>query len=543
MQLLLATVTALIVSLIVIPLMIRLAPALDLLDQPNARKVHLRPMPRVGGWGITLGAMIAILIWQPLVPGAIAFVVGALVILLGGAWDDQGDLPPLAKLLVQMTAAIPVVVYAGLVMNSIPLYGEFVLPGLLALPLTVLGLMVCINAANTSDGLDGLAAGVSLLSLLGILYLAYMAGADEVLVITAAAIGGLAGFLRYNTFPARTFMGDAGSQFLGFAVGYLGLALIHSSGGALSPWLLLLIVGLPAADLAIVSAGRLARRQHPFRADRTHLHHRLLAIGFSHNQAVITIYLLQASFVFFGVALQPSQGWKILLVYILHLVVVYGFLLLAEQTAGTPRPQEKSPNQGEAPSHRRRPFLVWAPRVGLELLMPLTLVTLACLATDVPREFGILAVGLLCLLALRLFRTGAPPSLLTRIPVFLTIASVAYLYTEYSPFSSAIALGTEIAGISAIAVLALIALRFSPRRRHREFHVSALDYLLLILAALTFIAVQGSPLQISSYFLLYTPILLYGAELLLVERRDRWDWLLLAVAVTAGLIALRGLLP
>ncbi|WP_290648524.1 glycosyltransferase family 4 protein [Aquisalimonas sp.] len=539
MQSLFATVTALIISLIVIPVMIRLAPALDMLDQPNARKVHLRPMPRVGGWGITLGAMIAVLLWQPPSAESAAFVVGALILLLGGTWDDQADLPPLAKLALQCAAAIPVVSYAGLAMDTAPLFGDWALHSALALPLTVLGLMTCINATNTSDGLDGLAAGVTLLSFFGILYLAYALGITEVLLITAACIGGLAGFLRYNTYPARIFMGDSGSQFLGFAVGFLGLALVHAAPGQVSPWLLLLLVGLPTADLGIVMIRRIINRQPPFHPDKTHLHHRLIAVGFTHNQSVITIYAAQASFVFFGVALLPSQEWTILLVYALHLIVVYGFVYLAEQTVVVQPPGN---NRKRASSPRPvRPVLVWAPRVALELLIPVILVTLAALATNVPRDFALFAAALLALLVPRLFRTGMPPSLLTRVPVFMTVTAVLYLYTEYPPFESGLAQATEMAGMAAVALLAVGAVRSSPMRRQREFRISALDYLLLILAALTFVALLTSPLEINPLFMIYAAILLYGSELLLVERRERWDWLLLAVAMAALLIVFRGL--
>lgn len=533
-----ATVTALIVSLAVIPVMIRLAPRLHMLDQPNARKVHLSPMPRVGGWGITIGALIAIVMWQPADPVSLSFVLGATALLVSGAWDDRGDLPPVAKLVVQVSAAIPVVLFAGLSMTDVALFPGYALPAALALPLTVMGLVTCINAANTSDGLDGLAAGVTLLSFLGLLYLAYTAGTTDVLVIAAAAVGGLAGFLRYNTHPARIFMGDAGSQFLGFAVGFLGLALVHASPEGHSPWILLLLVGLPAADLAVVTARRCLRGKHPFHADKTHVHHRLMNVGFSHNQAVIAIYTVQASFVFFGVALQTSLEWIILSVYALHLVLLYGFVALAEQAApGRPRGNNRVRPDAPRPL---RPLLVWAPRVGLELLIPLALITMTAVAVDVPAEFAALALGLLGLLALRLFRVGAPPSLVTRVPVFMTVAAVVYLYTQYPPFDSLIAGATEAGGIAVIALLAFAAVRYSPGRRQREFRTSALDYLLLILAVLTIVALFHGSVAINPLFLVYTSVLLYGAELLLVERRERWDWLLLSVAVALLLMLYRG---
>lgn len=538
MQLLLAVLTALLVSLAVTPVMVRLAPRLHLLDKPGPRKVHIKPIPRVGGWGIAIGAMVAVLFWYPPVPVSVAFLVGAGILLVGGALDDHGNLPPVTKLLVQLTASIPVLVYAGLVMNTVPLFGDFMLPTAVALPLTVLGLVACTNATNTSDGLDGLAAGVTVLSLVGILTLAYQVDAAEVLVITAATIGGLVGFLRYNTYPATVFMGDAGSQFLGFAVGFLGLALVHSSPGTLSPWLLLLLVGLPVVDLLIVTVRRIRHGHHPFHPDKTHLHHRLMALGFSHARAVGATYSLHASFVFFGVALQSSEQWVILLVFGLHMVLIYGFLSLAERRVSTHAEVDAQPAQP-------RPFslvLVWAPRIALELMIPLVLLTLAALATDTSAAFGWLAGFLVLILAACLLRSGDPPALLTRVPTFMMVVTVVYLYTDMAPFSSALALATEMAGITMIGVLAVLAVVFSPRRRAREFRPTALDYLMILLASLALFAVFTGPVAINPFFLIYVPVLLYACELLLVERRERHDLLLLTVAACGALLFVRGVL-
>ena len=536
MQLLLAVLTALIVSLAVTPVMVRLAPRLQLLDNPGPRKVHVKPIPRVGGWGIAIGAMVAVLFWYPPVPVSVAFLVGAGILLVGGAVDDHGNLPPVTKLLVQLTASIPVLVYAGLVMDTIPLFGEFLLPTAVALPLTVLGLVACTNATNTSDGLDGLAAGITILSLVGILTLAHQVDAAEVLIITAATIGGVVGFLRYNTYPATIFMGDAGSQFLGFAIGFLGLALIHASPGTLSPWLLLLLVGLPVVDLLMVTMRRIRHGRHPFHPDNTHLHHRLMALGFSHAKAVGATYSLQASFVFFGVALQSSQHWVILLVFGLHMVLIYGFLSLAERRVSTHVDVDVQSLQPRA----FRPVLVWAPRIALELMIPLVLLILAALATDTSAPFGWLAGFLVLVLAACLLRSGDPPALLTRVPTFMMVVTVVYLYTDMAPFSSTLALATEMAGIAMIGVLAVLAVWFSPRRRAREFRPTALDYLMILLASLALFAVFTGPMTLNPYFLIYTPVLLYACELLLVERRERHEWLLLAVAACGALLFVRG---
>jgi UDP-GlcNAc:undecaprenyl-phosphate/decaprenyl-phosphate GlcNAc-1-phosphate transferase len=538
---LLAAGTALAISLAVIPLMVRLAPRFGLLDQPNARKVHVHPIPRVGGWGIAIGAMAAIMLWLPVQPVSVAFVFGGLVFLVAGAADDMHDLRGRTKLILQAIAVVPVVVFGDLLIEVIPLWREWTLPYPVALAVSAVGLIACINATNTSDGLDGLAAGATLLSLFGILYLAFMAEAVGIMLMTAAALGGLVGFLRYNTHPAVIFMGDLGSQFLGFAVGFLALALLQIDPGVISPWALLLLIGLPTADIAVVAIRRLNAGVSLFRADQTHIHHRFLDLGFSHTQAVIIVYTLQGSFVFFGVALQDSEPWKIIMVYVLHLAIIYGFLYLAE-TSGSERAPAREESRGRRNGEPPRQALLWAPRIVLETLVPLVLVAGAIVASRVPLDFGILGALLLAVLLARQFSQRMQSVFATRIPVFLTTSAVLYLYTHYRPFASGLSLVTEFAAVGLLATLAFIAVRFSPKRRKEEFRTTSMDYLLVVFAVLAVIALRTIPSAVNPYFLVYLPIILYCSELLMVERRQRADWLPPAALAAAAIITVRGLL-
>lgn len=542
MDALFATLTGLVVCLTVLPLMMRLAPRLQLLDRPDHRKVHLHPIPRVGGWGMVLGAITSILLWLPLDRVTVGFTIGALILLLGGAADDRKSLRASIKLLIQGAAAIPVVVIAGLAVDTLPLFGELHLPAPLAMTLTAVGLAACINATNTSDGLDGLAGGVTLLSLAGILYITFMTADRELLLITAATLGGLCGFLRYNTHPAAVFMGDSGSQFLGFAVGVLGLAVVQSA--ELSPWTLLLLLGLPPADLAIVAARRIMRGEPWFKADKSHLHHRLMDVGFSHAQSVILIYALQASFIFFAVALQSSQHWKIVLVYLLHLIVIYGFLTMAETAVRRGGPAAIGLTDGnDWGSADARPLLVWAPRVALETLTPLVLVVCAILATTTPRDLAVVGALVLAPLLAVPFTGRRLPLFVHRMQAFVVASAALYLYTGFRPFVSSVSRLTEIAAFSAIAVLVFVTVRYCPMRRKQEFRITAMDYLLVIIAVLTILSLQGNPTLLDPYFLVYLPITLYASEIIMVERRERTNWLLLATWATALILLVRGLLP
>jgi UDP-GlcNAc:undecaprenyl-phosphate/decaprenyl-phosphate GlcNAc-1-phosphate transferase len=212
---------ALVISMTLIPLMIRLAPWCGMLDNPDARKVHTTPIPRVGGIGIVMGALIPILLWSPLGDIVRAYLLGSLVLLVFGAWDDARNLNPYLKFIGQIIAASAVVFYGDVYIASLPFMDMEPLPDYVAKPFTVFAIVGLINALNVSDGLDGLAGGLSILSLSCIAYLAYLAEGFGAITIVVAVLGGILGFLRYNTYPARVFMGDTGSQFLGFTLGFL----------------------------------------------------------------------------------------------------------------------------------------------------------------------------------------------------------------------------------------------------------------------------------------------------------------------------------
>ena len=539
MDLIFAAGTALVVSLVLIPVMVRLAPQLGLLDEPNARKVHTTPVPRVGGWGIAGGALVAVMLWQPMEPLTWAFVFGGMMMLVAGASDDVRELRGRTKLVLQVMAVVPVVIYAGLVIEYAPLIGA--IPFWISAILSILGLIVCINGTNTSDGLDGLAAGATMLSLCGILYVALAGGATNIVLMAAAALGGLFGFLRHNTYPAILFMGDLGSQFLGFVVGMLALALVQALPGAISPWALPLLIGLPTVDIVVVALRRLKAGVPLLRPDKTHIHHRFMDLGFTHTQAVIAIYTLQGSFVFFGVALRTSGPGAILLVYALHLAVIYGFLSLAEATRGEPRPHKITAKEPHGATEPKRPALLWVPRVLLETVIPLALVSTALVAERIPFDFGVLGAILLCVMTLRLFSGRLQGQMATRIPVFLVATAVLYVYCNYRPFASDLSRVLEIAVVGAIALMAAVAVEFSPKRRAEEFRWNAMDYLLALFALLAVIAFRTTPSAFNPYFLIYLPAILYSVELLLVERRRRTNWLPPAALAAAAILAVRGL--
>jgi UDP-GlcNAc:undecaprenyl-phosphate GlcNAc-1-phosphate transferase len=209
-------------------------------------------------------------------------------------WDDRVTLGAGTKFAGQALAALVVMIWGDVSISSLTMSERTMLPVWLAQPLTLLFLVGVTNAINLADGLDGLAGGTTLLSLcvLAMLALSTASGFESATAIIV--IGAVLGFLRFNTYPARVFMGDGGSQILGFSVAVLSILLTQHEA-TLSSALPLLLLGLPLIDTLMVMSQRLLERRSPFKADRNHTHHRLLQLGFDHYEAVVTIYLLQAA--------------------------------------------------------------------------------------------------------------------------------------------------------------------------------------------------------------------------------------------------------
>lgn len=387
--------TALVVSMVIIPLMIRLAPRVGMLDYPDQRKVHAEPIPRVGGVGIVLGALIPILMWSPLGDFMRAYLFGSVVLLVFGVWDDSRDLNPYLKFIGQIIAASAVVFYADVYITSLPFMDMEPVPEYFAKPFTVFAIVGMINALNVSDGLDGLAGGLSILSLSCIAYMAYMAEGFGVITIVVAALGGILGFLRYNTHPARVFMGDTGSQFLGFTLGFLAVLFTQKINPAVSPSLALLFLGLPIIDMLAVIAQRFHYGISPFAATKHHLHHRLLELGFDHYEAVVMIYLVQALFVASAVPLSYESDWLIMSLYLgvsgLIYLAIYGAIREHWRAHHTHAVSwlTKAIN-----AIKRHKLFVKTPVLFVVASIPLFFVITSLAATHVPKDFSIISVVL-----------------------------------------------------------------------------------------------------------------------------------------------------
>lgn len=335
---------ALAIALLLTPLVKTLAVKIGAMDVPDHRKVHTRVMPRLGGLAIYAAFVVTILLFLPWLPDSFlsdhdenlirALLVGGTVIVLLGGLDDRFQLNAKLKFLVQIAAACIVVFGFDIKINLVNIpFGSSMQPmgDWLSIPLTILWIVGVTNAINLIDGLDGLAAGVSGIAIATILAMAALMGQSSVILLAAVLLGGVMGFLYYNFHPAKIFMGDSGSLFLGFALAMLSM-LGFKQITVVSFVTPILIIGVPLSDTFFAIVRRWVQKKPIFAPDKGHLHHRLQQLGFSHRKTVLIIYAIAA---FFGAcavvqSLATTKGMGNWVTFIVICVLVFLLQIGAE---------------------------------------------------------------------------------------------------------------------------------------------------------------------------------------------------------------------
>jgi len=328
-------------ALVLTPVARALALRTGALDHPGHRRVHAEPMPRFGG--LAMAAAVLGIAWLArLLPGPahvldprplLGLTCAALPLLALGVLDDLHGVGPWAKLAVQACAALTLTVFGyGVPLLSNP-FGEPIATGLWSLPLTVLWVVVLTNAVNLIDGLDGLAAGIVAIACATLWATARHHGDFYVMFIAALLLGACGGFLWWNRPPARVFMGDTGSQFLGLTLSALSLLENRKGTAALTLLLPIVALGVPIADSTLAFVRRVWRRQHVFRGDAGHIHHRLLDAGLSTRGALAALWGLSALCGGAAVLLEfAPHRWTLPVVGALG-IVLFSVLLVARTLA------------------------------------------------------------------------------------------------------------------------------------------------------------------------------------------------------------------
>lgn len=421
---------SLLICMALIPALTASAWKFQFVDVPRDRRMHAAPIAKVGGIAFAVGTIAAVLLWAPKDQMILMSLLGGAVILLFGIWDDWAELGPRIKFSGQILAAVIVIAFAGVRVRSIPFLDEQTFPVWVAALITLILIVGMTNAVNLADGLDGLAGGLSLISFAGIAYLAYQAGDQMLTLLMVAVLGSLLGFLRFNTYPARVFMGDAGSQFLGHYLAVAALILVDPARAPYSPLIVLFLWGIPLLDTLGVMGQRLLEGRSPFVGDRNHIHHKLLAMGLTHRQAVTGIYMAQGLSIGCAYLLRWQTDAVVLLAYLLFAGVVLSLFVFAPRAASiaigatTPPP----------PAVAEKSFTVslhgW-PLQALKWMVPLYLLVGVAIPREIPTDVGLIAAGLLAaVVGTLLVAKGAP--LAIRVGLYIGSTFIMY-YSELVP--------------------------------------------------------------------------------------------------------------
>ena len=319
------------ISAAVTPLAIYIAPKIGAMDIPkDNRRVHNKPMPRFGGIAIFAGIMISWAIFAYKTPAMTGAMVGCTIIYILGAVDDLKNIRPLVQFGGQTFAAI-VAFALGLRRQFITNWfsgGNMIFGDVACFIITVLWLVAITNAVNLIDGLDGLAAGIAAISALCLAYVAYIHGQYMSTIAIMALAGGALGFLPYNFNPAKIFMGDGGSQLLGFSIAAISIIGAVKSATLVVVLIPALVLGLPIFDTLMAIVRRTARHQSIGTADKEHLHHRIMKAGFGQRRAVLLMY--SVSGIMGIIAVLYSRGLWIECIGLLGVVVMVVGVILTD---------------------------------------------------------------------------------------------------------------------------------------------------------------------------------------------------------------------
>ena len=533
------------ITMALIPLFRTLAVRLNAMDLPDERKVHSYPMPKAGGLAMALGALIPVLLWahaDQLVKGTL---IGAGVVVLFGLFDDMKGLGFKKKFAGQFVAALVIVLYGGIKIKSLGMLlpDGVLLPDWLSIPLTILVIVGVTNAINLSDGLDGLAGGISLLTFACVGYLAFLGGNLLVALLSVAVVGAIIGFLRFNTYPAGLFMGDAGSQLLGFLAVTLSLALTQGNT-PLSPLLPLILLGFPILDTLAVMLERATQGRSPFVADKNHLHHKLIRIGLFHTEAVLLIYILQAFLVTSAFLFRFYSEWFLLFLYMIFSGLILSSFFITDLMGLHIKRYHLVDNvmKGKLRVLKEKNVLIKVSFRIIEIGVPSLFFFTSFLPGGIPTYLSFSSLGFLALIILIWLLKRRWMEAALRITIYMMIPFIIYLgQLDSAPWMTEKIAHPYNLAFGFLALFVILTLKLS--RRAKGFRSTPMDFLILFVA----LVVPNLPdPQIRSYNMGMVAakiiVLFFSYEVIIGELRGQVKRLALTTVPTLVVIALRGLI-
>ena len=525
---LLSFALAMLVATVLLPFCQRLAISQGiLLDLPTSgRKVHTATVARSGGFAILGGSIVAAGFWLDWELAHAPLVGSILIVAFFGFIDDLQDIDYRIKLAGQVFAAgLFLYSYSGFL--NVPFFPLGQTHWLIATVISFLFLIGVTNAVNLSDGLDGLAAGNSLLSFGVIALFAFQLQEFDYMIISLAVAGGLVGFLRFNTHPATIFMGDMGSQVVGFTGGALTLLLFSNESFPVSPAVVLLLFGLPILDTLSVIALRLLKKRPVFGADRSHIHHQMLRLGMHHYEVVAAMYVLQAICVALAYFMRYEPDWVVAVTYLSVGSVIMGCIGALRFSGWRLRSVDSTVSS--YPARERRNYwlrkLSWYQRNTAKVVGGTTgglFLLGAWYASTVQGVAGFPSWSILAgvLLALALFlRPGS--EVVARLISYLASAATIYvLLFRPTPIPEVGLIDLYILILTGMLILAIRV------TRREDFHLDTQDYLVALLVALTPLFISESISESSILrVVIYLAVFFYACEYVLTKGHNS-KWLL-----------------
>lgn len=509
---------SLFMSFTLVPFLMRHAGALGLMDRSdNQRKIHEGIIPRSGGLAIALSVLLPLFYLLQDTSYALGLLLASVVIVIFGIIDDRHELEYRWKIVGQ-SIAITIFLIGLPDLPKMPFYLDST-PAWLTYFVLFLFLLGTTNAVNLSDGLDGLAAGTTLLSLGLIAYLGYEAEINFIFVMALAVMGSLLGFLRYNTHPAKVFMGDTGSQFIGFISATLAISVTQHANSAASPMLPIIILGLPILDTLMVMAIRMRQGKPPFSPDKNHIHHQLMKLGFHHYEAVATIYILQILLIVAGFSFRHLPDMFLLtcylafastLVYLIYLGRIKNWLL-------HPEPLNNDYTEKRNPYFRRLDWLYQHNPIIISISIVFTWVVLLLSVNNIQNNISNLALTCLivvisiCLILRKLSHIN------TRIMAYS--ASVLVLYPYCTTTQTISTSGFLILLLACMGIFLALAIRIT---RKEQFQLDNLDILILfILLATPMLPINLPEKMDFATMLVSLGLMLYAVEFLINKSKNQ----------------------
>ncbi len=323
-------ITTLLIAAFSIPVVKRIAIHINALDIPNERKVHQKPMPRLGGLGIFFAFLVGYMLFGQNTIRMNSILIGSFIIILTGMIDDIKPLDAKDKLIGQLLSAAIIAFYGEILLDNITAFGLNINFGYFAYPITIIFIVACMNIINLIDGLDGLAGGVSAIFFMTIIIICFFQGRTTGLEFTLALItlGSTLGFLVHNFYPAKIFAGDSGALFLGFIIAVISL-LGFKATVLTSVFIPILTLGVPILDTFFAIIRRLLKHKKISDADKQHLHHQLLGMKFSHRNTVLIIYGVNILFATASIFYTLNEQIDIYIrrgIYLILLVLIFWFI-------------------------------------------------------------------------------------------------------------------------------------------------------------------------------------------------------------------------